>query len=105
EYLRWPMVSQSTLTVMRDKSPAHARYEQLHPSPSTPAQVVGDALHRAVLQPAEFTTEFLRGPDGPWNRNPYKAEVEEMRAEFPEATILKADEYDAVLRMRESVLA
>lgn len=102
-YLHWPFCSQSTLTVMRDKSPAHARYEQLHPTPSTPAQMMGDSLHRAVLQPDLFSTEFLRGPDGPWNRNPWKAEVEEMRGAFPEAVILKADEYDTVLRMRESV--
>ncbi len=103
DYLRWPLVSQSILTVIRDKSPAHARYEQLHPSPSTPAQLVGDSLHRAVLQPDLFAKEFLRGPDGPWNRNPYKAELEEMRSNHPEATILKAEEYDTVLRMRDNV--
>jgi len=103
EYLRWPFLSQSTLTVMRDKSPAHARYEQLHPSPSTPAQVIGDALHRAVLQPDLFAREFLRGPEGPWNRNPWKAELDELREAHPNTTILKAEEYDAIIRMRDNV--
>ena len=67
--------------------------------------MIGDAVHRAVLQSHLFEKEFLRGPDGPWNRNPWKGELDELRKAYPEATILKADEYDAVLRMRDNVHA
>lgn len=54
-YHRWPGASQSRLKLMRDKSPAHARYAMDNPrSDDTDALILGAAVHTAVLEPDLF---------------------------------------------------
>jgi len=105
EYLSWPYCSHGRLVGLRDRSPAHVRHEMENPRPSTPAQEMGTAVHTAVLEPNTFRERYLRGPDGPWNRNPWKAEVTQLREANPEAIVLKADAFDTCLRIRDLVVA
>lgn len=51
EYHAWEAASSSLLSVMHDRSPAHLRAELENPRDRTPALILGDAIHLAVLQP------------------------------------------------------
>lgn len=58
EYESIDAINQSLLKRVLIDSPAHARYEQLHPADPTPAKILGDAIHQAVLEPARFEREY-----------------------------------------------
>lgn len=58
EYQRWTGASQSRLKLMRDKSPAHVRYELDHPRTPTEALIVGTAIHTCVLEPDLFPLQY-----------------------------------------------
>lgn len=57
-YHAWEAASNSTLTILHNRSPAHARAALDTPRPSTPAQLRGDALHTAVLEPHLFAERY-----------------------------------------------
>ncbi len=50
-YRAAPGVSQSSLKVMIGKSPLHFKWEIEHPSPPTEAQIIGNLVDHAVLEP------------------------------------------------------
>jgi hypothetical protein len=60
-YHAQPFCSNSRLNVLHAQSPKHVQHEILNPSDSTPAQVIGSALHTAVLQPHLFEEKFICG--------------------------------------------
>ena len=103
EYHRWPHVSQSRLKVLRDKSPAHLRHEMDNPPEPTPAMVLGTAVHLAVLQPDLFRTEYVKAPDVDRRTKAGKALWAEYAAEWGEDRMLRADDYDLCLAMRDAV--
>lgn len=104
EYHRINAASNSRLTAL-ERSAAHLRAAIEEPREPTDAQEFGTACHFAVLQPDFFTALYLRGPDGPWNKNPWKAEVDAMRAENPTKHVLRADAFDAIRRIVDNVYA
>jgi exodeoxyribonuclease VIII len=104
EYLRWDGAHVSRLKRLRETCPAKVRYEIDNPPDDTPATRLGTAVHTAVLEPEKFLGLYLRGPDGPWNKNPWKAERDLMADKNPHATVLKAEEFDLCMRAREHVL-
>ena len=57
-YHSWAGASQSRLKVLKDRSPAHLRYEMDHPKEPTPAQIVGSAIHDAILLPDVFKDRY-----------------------------------------------
>lgn len=59
-YHAWPAVSSSYLALFRN-TPAHARYEMLHPSDSK-AMRLGTAIHTAILEPADFGKRYMVSP-------------------------------------------
>lgn len=63
DYHRWEAVNASLLKTVREKSPMHARYEQLHPKDQTPAMAMGEAIHYALLEPELFTANVVPGLD------------------------------------------
>ncbi len=103
QYHRWPLASQTILKVMRDRSPAHAYEQMMNPTPPTPALRLGDATHVAVLQPDLFPARYVVAPDMDRRTKAGKAAWAEFEAENPLAEILKADEYQQCLRMRDAV--
>ena len=62
EYRAHPAISRSDLFKLT-KSPQHFRYEMDHPSPKTPSLIFGAALHKWVLEPDDFESEFVIAPN------------------------------------------
>lgn len=58
-YHRWEAASASRLNVIRQRSPKHMRWEADHPSPSTPALVLGEAVHTLILQPQLWPDRYV----------------------------------------------
>jgi hypothetical protein len=58
-YHAWDAASNSALSLMAGRSPAHARYLLDNPPAPTPAKLRGEALHLAVLEPALLHRHFV----------------------------------------------
>lgn len=91
-------VNWSTLREM-GKSPAHYRHRLDTPREDTPAMRLGRAIHTAVLEPDCFPHEYVvfNGP-----RRAGK-DWDEFALVNSDKTILKADEYDLALDVRDAV--
>ena len=61
EYRQDPGISRSDLFEMR-KSPLHFQYQMTHPKEDTPALLFGRALHKMILEPGDFESEFAVCP-------------------------------------------
>jgi len=105
EYHRLPGVSQSQLKVLRDLSPAHLRWRLDNPPPSSPAQVIGAAIHDAVLLPDLFETAWLRGIEGDGRTKAVKDARAELAVQHPNATVLSPEAYDTCLAVRNAIAA
>lgn len=98
DYCAVDAVNWSTLKHMR-LSAKHYRYRLQNPIPDTARLILGRAVHTAVLEPDQFPLQYVVF-DG--SRRAGKAfdefaEVNEGR------TILKRDEYDTALAIRDAV--
>lgn len=58
-------LNQSTIKVAYDQSLHHAHWQHTHPSPSTDAQLEGNALHTLILEPEFFDARFAAMPVNP----------------------------------------
>lgn len=61
EYRAHPAISRSDLWTLR-QSPEKFKWEREHPSPPTPALLLGQATHKLLLQPESFDEEFAVAP-------------------------------------------
>src|SRR5690606_33254705 len=102
-YHRWPAASQTVLKIMRDRSPAHARQYMLTPPEPTPAMVLGQAIHMAILQPDLFREHYVRGPEFDRRTKQGREAWEALEAQHPCATILKPEDYDRCIAIRDAV--
>lgn len=100
EYHSWPAASNSRLGALR-KSPAHLREYILDPGDSD-TLIQGRALHCAVLEPDDFQGRYARF-DGERRSNAGKAKYDELVKRHGSGFVLKAEDYDNVLRARQSV--
>lgn len=98
-YRRLRAVNWSTLREMK-RSPMHYRYRLEHPPEETPAMRLGRAIHTAVLEPDAFPLEYVVY-DGPRRAG---AEWQEFALVNAARTILKRDEYETALDVRDAVL-
>jgi len=105
EYHQLPGVSQSMLKTLRDLSPAHLKWQMDHPSPSTPAQILGSAVHDCVLLPELFETAWVRNVEGDGRTKAVKEARAALAAEHPEATVLSASDHDTCLAIRDAIAA
>lgn len=62
EYSRIRGVNHSKLRHF-ELTPAHARWNMLHPEESSAYQELGHALHTALLEPERFETQYVVAPD------------------------------------------
>lgn len=94
-------ISNSGLWTIYTKSPAHYRF----PPPRKEAVHfnVGNAAHDAILQPDVWETKYYRGPAARGNSNEWKNAAE--FAAHNSLIILKPDDYDSVLFIRDAALA
>src|SRR5690606_14522202 len=102
-YHRWPAASQTVLKIMRDRSPAHARQYMLTPPEPTPAMVLGAAIHAAILQPDLFREHYVRGLEYDRRTKQGREAWEALAAEHPNAIILKPEDYDKCIAIRDAV--
>jgi len=102
-YHRWAAASQTVLKIMRDRSPAHARQYMLTPPEPTPAMVLGAAIHAAILQPDVFARQYVRAPELDRRTRAGREAWEQLETEYPGATILKPEDYDRCIAIRDAV--
>ncbi|MGO8683423.1 MAG: PD-(D/E)XK nuclease-like domain-containing protein [Thermoleophilia bacterium] len=100
EYQQIDSVNWSSLKAI-GKSPLHYRYSLTHPREDTPAMLMGRAVHCAVLEPDRFPLDYAvyrgaRRAGSDWT---------EFEAANEGRTILKVDEYERCLDIRNAVRA
>lgn len=104
DYHAAPGLSKSGMDLLL-KSPAHYRAAKDTDHEPTPAMLMGSAVHTAVLEPDLFEKKYVPSPD--INRRT-KAGKEEFAA-FQEANqgkeILKPEDYELIINMRDSIFA
>lgn len=59
EYLGLPAANWSLLWELSQRSPAHARHEQLHPAPPSKQMDLGSLAHAAILEPGRFARDYV----------------------------------------------
>ena len=95
--------SNSRLTKIYDRSPAHCKYYAEHPE-TTEAMEVGHALHAAILQPEVWASKFARRPDGlDLRRKEDKATFATFKEANTDKTILSCDNFDSIDEMADAV--
>lgn len=104
EYHAWDAASNSRLNVLQ-RSAAHLRHEIGHPSPPSDAQVLGDAVHYAVLQPDLFGVRYACAPECDRRTKAGKETWEAFAAENVGRTVLKRDDHTLCLALRDAVRA
>jgi len=102
-YHQLPGFTQSMAKVIRDSSPAHLRWQMDHPQPSTAAQQLGSAIHDCVLLPDAFAAAYLRGIEGDGRTRAVKEAREALQLEHPEAVVLKPEDFDTCLSVRDAI--
>lgn len=104
-YHSWNLCSNSRLSVIRDSSPAHLRYQIEHPEQPTEALLLGSATHYAILQPGLFDLRYFALPDCDRRTKDGKAEYESCIAANPGKIPLKAAAYESCRNMAAAVWA
>ncbi|MDP3328760.1 PD-(D/E)XK nuclease-like domain-containing protein [Parvibaculum sp.] len=107
EYHAAPGISKSHLDQI-DITPAHYFARYLDPSreeeEKTPALILGDAIHKAVLEPDLFESRFVARPKGIDGRtNAGKAQLAALFADAGDRTVLGTDDYKTAIAVRDSV--
>lgn len=102
-YHTWSGASQGRLKLMRDRSPAHVRWEMEHPPEPTPAQVLGAAVHTCVLEPDSFPSLYVRGIPGDGRTKAVQEARKALALNFPNAAVLSPDDFDTCLAIRDAV--
>lgn len=104
DYHAWPAASASRLNRLY-RSALHLRHEMRAPPESTPAQVLGSALHTAVLEPERFRDLYVAEPKIDKRTKAGKEAYAAFITEHVAKRHLKEYEMAEVEAMREAVLA
>jgi hypothetical protein len=86
-------------------SAAHAREAMIHPPQPTAAMDFGTALHCAVLEPIRFSKEYIAAPKVDRRTKEGKATWAAFEADNADKSVMDADDFLTVQRMRESAWA
>lgn len=102
EYDAIDAVRWSVLKEMR-KSPLHYRYRELHEPEVTPAMLLGQGAHTAILEPLQLLSDYVLWENGDRRGNAWK----EFEATHTAAgkTILKRNEFELCVAMQQAVRA
>lgn len=99
-YHAGPGISKSGLWTIHETTPAHYKWPK--PREEKAHFDVGDAIHKAILEPEKFETEFVRGPTD--RRGNKWKDLLEMCAATGKVLLTEGD-YDNVLAVRDAVHA
>jgi hypothetical protein len=97
-------VSSSTLKAIL-KSPLHYRWALANPRTPTKAMRLGTLIHAAVLEPERFAREFAVAPPLDLRTKAGKAALEALEAENPGKTVIFADDFASIERVRSGLAA
>lgn len=87
------------------RSPAHCRTAIDAPAAAFPAQLLGTAVHAAVLEPERFESQYIVAPDVDRRTKAGRAAWAELVERFGEKRILKPDDFEVCLRVRDAIAA
>lgn len=108
EYEALPGANISSLKVLR-KSPLHYRHYLENGGKATRAKDLGTAAHIAVFEPERFLREFVlwdkKNDDSDKTKARRGKEWEEFKAAHPSKTIIRRDEYDLAIAVKDAVRA
>ena len=105
DYHAAPGISKSDLDLIA-KSPLHYIASKGAPREQTPAMLLGSVVHKLVLEPDDFASEFMVAPDCDKRTKEGKAQWAEFLAEVTDAhTIVDADAYETAHIIAASVKA
>ncbi len=102
EYHSHPALSCSILESFR-RTPAHARYEMLHPKAPTEAMEFGTAMHKAILEPDAFADAYAVAPKCDRRTKEGKATWVAFQAENKAKEIISDDDMAAIQAMQAAV--
>lgn len=107
EYHAAPGVSKSHLDVINGKSLMHYWHKYLNPEreaeKTTPAKMLGTAIHSVVLEPDLFTSGYVPNPGIERRSNAGKAEYAAFVKENEGKLILEDEDYQRCLQIRDAV--
>lgn len=91
------------------KSPAHfyAKYldPNAKPSSKSEALIIGSGVHKAILEPNEFSDEFMIAPEINKRTNDGKQQYADFQQRYAGKELITMETYNTIMRMRDSVLA
>lgn len=106
-YHSGPGVSKSHLDTIAGKSPRHYWHKYINPdrepSESTPAMILGSAIHTAILEPDNLAAEYVANPGINRRTNAGKAEYEAFVAENAKKVVLEDEDFQTCLAVRDAV--
>lgn len=93
QYHAAPGISNSGLSIIAERTPAHYKASLETVRTATPAMQAGSRLHSAVLEPELFTQLYAVAPKFDLRTNVGKADRDKWAAENPNRTAISGDEY------------
>lgn len=104
DYKSWEAVNNSLLWTLKTKSPFHAFYEKYNPTPATPSQVFGSALHTYILEPELFSAWYAIKPAGIDRRTKVgKAAYEQFLAECGDRQELPEESMEEIKAFEKAI--
>lgn len=105
EYHKWNLCSHSRLVTLAH-SPLHCKYQIDHPDDfSTPAKVIGEAIHFCTLQPELFQSRYVLSPKFDRRTTAGKEGWAKFQLENAGRVALMADDYQTVTDTAKAVHA
>lgn len=103
EYRAIDAVNASLLWTLKTRSPAHAKWEKEHPSPDTPALILGRAIHSKLLEPTTWDKYYAVRPVCDGRTREGRVILDRFRQEAGDRDQLKTDDYETVCQVERSV--
>lgn len=104
EYRSYPAISRSQLWKIRE-SPEKFRYYEDNPQPPTPALLFGQVVHKLLLQPEDFDSEFAVLPDIDRRTKDGKAAYSDFLAAAEGKSIITLEQYETAVQMTTKALS
>lgn len=85
------------------KSPLHFKWEREHPYSESKALALGRAVHKAILEPCDFFTEFAIAPEVNRRALAGRKEWDEFVSRNSGKEIITMEDYDMIAEMAKAV--
>lgn len=105
QYHAAPGISNSGLSIIASKTPAHYKASIDEPREETPALIEGQRLHLAILEPDEFAKRFAVAPKFDLRKNADKEAKAAWESEHPGIIGIPEDDWSRYQRIRDAVHA